>query len=69
MNPEQITIASLLVAALIAGARGWWVFGYLYQAALRERDFWRDRALAGTGLAEIAADVAEKQAPGGGDAS
>ena len=63
MNPEQITIAGLLIGALAAGARGMWVFGYIYQAALKERDFWRDRALAGTGLAEIAADVAEKQAP------
>lgn len=63
MSGEQITIAGLLLAALLTGARGWWVFGYLYQSALKERDFWRDRALAGTGLAEIAADVAEEKAP------
>lgn len=61
LSPEQWTIAGLLVAALITGARGLWVFGYLYKAALEEVDFWRDRALGGTGLAEIAADTAERK--------
>ena len=59
MNPEQITIAGLVIAAMIAGARGVWVFGFLYRAMEADRNFWRDRALDGTGLAEIAADVAE----------
>lgn len=59
MNPEQITIAGLLITALVAGARGMWVFGYIYRAALEDCRFWRERALEGTGLAEIATDVAE----------
>ena len=61
LSPEQWTIAGLLVAALITGARGLWVFGFIYQAALKDAEFWRDRALGGTGLAEIAADAAERR--------
>ena len=62
MNPEQITIAGLLIAAIAAGARGMWVFGWIYKAAIVDRDFWRDRALGSTGLAEIAAEEAESRA-------
>lgn len=61
LSPEQWTVAGLLVTAMLAGMRGIWVWGWLYQAALKEAEFWRDRALGGTGLAEIAADAAERR--------
>ena len=59
MTVEQGILATVLIAIGVAGARGLWVFGYLYKAMELDRNFWRDRALDGTGLAEIAADVAE----------
>lgn len=61
MSPEQLTIAGLLLAAIAAGARGMWVFGWIYRAAIVDRDFWRDRALLGTGLAEIATEQDERR--------
>lgn len=63
MSPEQWTIAGLLTAALATGMRGMWVFGWVYQAAIKDAQFWRDRALAGTGLAEMATDVAQEKKP------
>ena len=63
MNPEQLTIAGLVVSALVAGARGVWVFGWIYRAEVAESKFWRDRALVGTGLAEIAEAEAERRTP------
>lgn len=62
MDPEQLTIAGLLIATIAAGARGLWVFGWVYQAALAEVKFWRDRALEDISLAEMATDEAEKRA-------
>lgn len=63
MNPEQFTIAGLLLGALLAGARGLWVFGWIYRAEVEESKYWRDRALIGTGLAEIAEAEAERRTP------
>lgn len=52
----------LLIAVLIGGYRGWWVFGPVHTAIrddlIEQRNFWRDQALRGTGLAEKAVDVA-----------
>ena len=60
MTPEQITLAGVLIAIGVAGAAGKWVFGWVYQAMVKERDWWRDRALAGSALADLATDEAEK---------
>ena len=62
MTPEQITLAGVLISIGVAGAAGKWVFGWVYKAMVEDRDFWRDRALGSTGLAEIATDEAEKRA-------
>ena len=63
MTPEQLTLAGVLVAIGIAGAAGKWVFGWVYQAMVTDRNFWRDRALRMSGLAEVATDEAEEHAP------
>lgn len=47
------TIA-LLVFVLIAGWRGWWVFGREYNDKVKECDSWRRLALQGTDLAHRA---------------
>ncbi len=62
MTPEQITLAGLLIAIGVAGAARKWVFGWIYQEMVADRNFWRDRALEGTGLAEIATSLAERHA-------
>lgn len=62
VTAEQFTIVGLLASIGVAGAAGKWVFGWVYQAMVDDRDFWRDRALGSTGLAEIATDEAEKRA-------
>lgn len=59
MTPEQITLAGVLIAIGVAGAAGKWVFGWVYVAMVKDRDFWRDRALHMGGLAEVATDEAE----------
>jgi hypothetical protein len=55
-SPEQWTIAGLLVAIGIAGAARQWVFGWVYKAMERERDFYRSRYFGAIGLAEIASE-------------
>lgn len=48
----ELGITGLLLIALLAGARRWWVFGWKYQEVARERDAWREIALRGLGVAE-----------------
>ena len=61
MTPEQITLAGVLIAIGVAGAAGKWVFGWVYRAMEEDRNFWRDRALGMTGLAEVATKEAEER--------
>jgi hypothetical protein len=69
LNPELLaalsdlgTVAMLLVI-LIAGARGWWVFGWHYEEVAKERDAWREIALSTTHLAEKAIEKLERRSP------
>jgi hypothetical protein len=52
-------IIGLLLIIILSGARGDWVFGWVYRSLLNElercrhdRDKWRDLALSSTGIAE-----------------
>lgn len=61
---------TMLAMVLYGGLRRWWVFGWLYAAALedidemrKERDEWRLLALSQTSLAKEAVDVLRR---GGG---
>lgn len=67
LNPELLSALSdlgtitLLLFILIAGARGWWVFGWHYEEVARERDAWREIALSTTSLAEKAIQRLERR--------
>lgn len=67
LNPELLSALSdlgtitLLLLILIAGARGWWVFGWHYEEVARERDAWREIALSTTSLAEKAIQRLERR--------
>lgn len=67
LNPELLSALSdlgtitLLLLILIAGARGWWVFGRHYEEVARERDAWREIALSTTSLAEKAIQRLERR--------
>jgi hypothetical protein len=69
LNPELLSALSevgmvvLLILILIAGARGWWVFGWHYEEVVRERDAWREIALSTTNLAEKAIEKLERRSP------
>lgn len=69
LNPELLSALSdlgtvaLLVIILVAGTRGWWVFGWHYEEVARERDAWRDIALSTTSLAEKAIQRLERREP------
>lgn len=56
----------LLIATLIGGYRGWWVFGPVHKAIVgdltKDRDFWRTTALRGLVVSEKAVSVAAKDA-------
>lgn len=56
-------MVGIVTAIATAGMAKQWVFGWIYREMVADRDFWRDRALRGSGLAEIATDVAEEQLP------
>ena len=67
LNPELLGALSdlgavaMLLLILIAGARGWWVFGWHYREVARERDAWREIALSTTNLAERAIERLERR--------
>jgi hypothetical protein len=42
----------LLVTAIVGGAKGWYVWGWQYQALVEERDQWKAIALRGLSVAE-----------------
>jgi hypothetical protein len=48
-----------LLFVIRALARGDLIAGSIHRATIRREQFWRDRALAGTSLAEAGADAAE----------
>jgi hypothetical protein len=48
---------ALTIAILWAGARGMWVYGWVYRAMEKDRDAWRRQAESGTNLAETVAKV------------
>jgi len=51
----------VLVLVLWSGSKGVWKWGSDYRDLLRDRDYWRDLAVAGTGLAENAVGLAERR--------
>jgi hypothetical protein len=72
MDPQQLTIAGILIAIGLAGVRKDWVFGWVYRAKVEsdqqsllemtsDRDFWRDIALKSMGHTEKALDVAGRR--------
>ena len=63
MTPEQFTLLGLLTTVVAAGVARKWVFGWVYEEMKSDRNFWRQRALTMTGVAEIATDDAEERAP------
>lgn len=58
---SDLSTVALLILILIAGARGWWVFGWHYDEVARERDAWREIALSTTNLAERAIQRLERR--------
>ena len=66
-DPQQVEqiidlgIAGILVFALIGGFFGWWIYGPIHRAIVRDlkedRDFWRRQALTGTRVIEKVAGI------------
>lgn len=66
MSPADIVeivndagVIGLLILAILAGARGWWVFGRTYRESLEREAEWRHIALTAMDLTEQA-----REAPG-----
>lgn len=55
---------SVLLFTIRALAKGDLVSGSEHRRAIKREEFWRDRALVGTELAEVGADAAEAAAEG-----
>lgn len=53
----------LLVGVVWGGIKQWWVFGWQYREATRDRDDWRSLAMQGTSAADKTADVAKAMIP------
>jgi hypothetical protein len=58
---RDITAAGMLAFALIGGTKKFrfWVFGWLYDEMVRDRDRWRDIALRSLSATERSAAIAE----------
>lgn len=72
MTPDFLDLAqrvglpvAILLVILWGGAKGYWVFGWVYRMKERESDFWRELALKGTDLAEKTVEVVRDRRPGG----
>lgn len=52
-------LVGLLVLIIVGGAKRMWVFGWVYENALAEKDEWKELALSGTTVAEKAVSAAE----------
>jgi hypothetical protein len=57
--------AAGLIAILLGGFRGWWIYGPLHDRIvddlLEQRNFWRDQAIRATRLAEVAVDQGDDE--------
>lgn len=49
---QTLGLTGGLLVVLWGGAKGWWVFGWQYNAVVQDRDYWRAQALKTTELAE-----------------
>lgn len=60
---QQGGMVGLLLIIIVGGARGWWVFGWMYKDRVRdlaaERDLWMKAALKSTGTVEKATEVTD----------
>ena len=61
-DPRSISVAALLMIAVVAFWREWVVSGTAYLRVLKERDEFKERALRGVELSHRALNVASKQA-------
>ena len=52
----------LLVAVVWGGRKRWWVFGWVYEAKVRECEEWKNLALSGTRAAESGVRTIERLA-------
>lgn len=65
MTPEQLQgwlqlgIGGLMLAALFLGFRRIWVFGWLYDGAIKDRDEWKTLALKAMGNTQDVAEAAK----------
>jgi len=60
---SDLGTVALLLLILLAGVKGWWVFGWHYEEVARERDAWREIVLSTTSLAEKAIQRLERREP------
>ena len=60
-NWNDVTIGILLVIIIYGGSRNdpWWVFGREFNDEKRDKEEWKQLALASTGLADRATEVAD----------
>lgn len=63
MTPDFLEFAkvfglpiAIAVAILVAGAKGYWVFGWVFRDMREDRDHYRDLSEKGTDLADKALD-------------
>jgi hypothetical protein len=52
-----LAVVAILLAILVAGAKGWWVFGHHYRDVVAQRDRYRDLLESGQTLTRQAVNV------------
>lgn len=52
---------ALALAILYGGAKGWWVFGWVFRAMEEDRDWWRDDARGVTNVLEKVVPAARRR--------
>lgn len=63
MDPQQVGVIAVLFGIGAAGLAKKWVWGYQLVDMTKDRDFWRDAALASLRHTDRVIDVAQEQKP------
>jgi len=52
-------VLGLLLVMIVGGSRGWWYYGHVYDAKVKEAEAWKQLALTGVASIKEVVDVIE----------
>lgn len=56
-------VVFLIVGVVLGGLKKWWVFGWVYQEKVNDKEYWQGIAVKGLNIGQDAVKAAAKLAP------